>query len=265
MISKRTFLTSLMVIVLVSVFKVSPSQAISNATLEFSGGSNPDNVCTDGFADAYTTFIPNTDDGGGNDAIGLTLVDGYGNPLGAQIILTPTGTDMATLFPRFPLGTSNGAINDIGARPVRFRLYDTTITDTTGWSQQQVFDALTNSGAPLATAIGDPAFIEYFCDTLPVPGYTFSPLTVQAVCSPVPGFEIWRVRTNNVYGLTFTYDLPQLNYSLVQFMTGTLNTNGQTYIEREFTTGAAPHGHTVFRLFVNGHLQDTATSTSQAC
>lgn len=247
-----------------------PAQAASSAVIEYAGSVNPDNVCTHGLIDFYATYTPDTDDGYGGDSIGLTVVDGYGNPLWAQLSGSGVSSEPISEFFRIPLGTINGAINDIAARPVTAYLYDTTITysDIDGWSAQQIFDTLTVTGTLLAQTSGDPAFGDFgqfFCDDLPVPGYTFKPLQVYSVCtSYYYDYVIWRVRNDNLVGLRFTYFLPQYNFRYDAFVWGTINARGLPYMEREIYTGAAP-GRTIFQVYVNGRLEDIAINNPKPC
>src|SRR5690242_16473106 len=62
-----------------------PAQAASNGVLQFPGGDNPDNVCTNGLVSIQSIFTPVTNDFDGLDSVGIALVDGNGKPLGAYL------------------------------------------------------------------------------------------------------------------------------------------------------------------------------------
>lgn len=251
------------------------THAASGGSIEIAGASAPDLVCAHGYIDFLATFVPDTDDGFGIDSVGYTLVDGYGTPLAAMLGGGAVGSEPVTENAVLPYGIENGGINDIAARPVTVQAYDTRLTsdDINGWSGQQLFDAFTNEGTLMAAASYDPAFNLDVCDSLPVPGYEFSPLEVEFVCRYLDPFgnlsdyANWRVRNYNLYGVRFDYELEHSAQSgWVDYVSGTINSPSKPpYIEKEITTVVGHTGRTVFRLLVNGHLEDVAVSTDQVC
>ena len=252
--------------IITGIIGLLPARAASNPVLQYPGGDNPDNICTHGLVSIQSIFTPITDDFDGLDSVGIALVDGNGNPLGAYLNPGEIGSGDVTFDSVLPLGTIRGAIQDITARPVTWRLYDTTLTytDIDGWSQQQIFDALNQNGTVLATFEYDPAFVVDFCDTLPVPGYQFSRLDALAVCSYNPNYAIWHIRSYNKYNLRFDYEVivPGLGtFQYTDLAYGNLLLPEQPYVDKVINTPASPHFPTTLKIYVNGELQDIAFHT----
>lgn len=245
-----------------------PVHSARDGSIVFSGAINQDGVCSHGFVETMASYIPDVDDGYGGDSVGYTLVDGYGTPIAAYLGYWGVGNDPATENMTFPLGTVNGAINDITARPVTVRLYDTTLSiyEIDGWTSQQLFDAFTTEGTLLDQDVYDPAFVLDFCNDLPVPGYHFSRLDVQYVCTSTPGYATWRIRNYNPYGVRYTYRIRFPEVNGVDFAPGTLYPNHHPpYWDTELNTPAAFYGPTILQIFVNGRLQDVAIGLHRSC
>lgn len=242
-----------------------PAQAANTAILQFPGADNPDNICSHGLVSIQAIYTPTINDFDGLDTVGIALLDGNGLPLGAYLNASTVGDGPVTLDSVLPLGVSRGAIQDITARPVRWRLYDTALTyaDIDGWSQQQIYDDLSQNATVLATFEYDPAFVVDFCDTLPVPGYHFSRLDALPVCSYNPNAAVWHVRSYNKYNLRFEYEvtIPGLGtFRYPELAYGNLLIP-QPYVDKVINTGASPYLPTILKVYVGGRLQDIAIHT----
>ena len=180
------------------------AQAASAASVTLSSISNTDQICSHGQFNFIYAFLPDVNDEQNTDFVGFTAVDGNGVVLWAGIDGAELGSGPVSVpTPNLPLGTFFGGINDITARPVTIRMYETTISflDIEGWGVQRIFDELTNTGTFLARVDFDPSFEPGFCDDLPMIGEPHNTrLKFEAVCSPDPAtVRRWHITNPNPY------------------------------------------------------------------
>ncbi len=212
----------IVLICILTLHATKPVFAATQANLTFVGSSvgnnNPLALCNLGYFWVDIDIYFNTDDNDPNfpllDFASVIATDANGVPLSAQLILGDVGTTTHLQSVNIPLGTANGAISDITARPITVKIIDISFGYSTGpLTQSVIYDRSVSSGAPtLAEIVVDPIFylnypsFSYFCGDIPYV-ITQPPVTPTETILPYNSSgDLWRLtpvqEAGNQFGLS---------------------------------------------------------------